>query len=104
MAKSAELVPCGDKGCFSLKGDLTFSTVPALHKTLDKTLNGFENIEINLSQVGRSDSAGLALLIELASMAKQRNSGIEFLNIPYQMLDIARVSRLDSVLSIYREG
>ena len=57
-------------------------------------------LEIDLSGLQRSDSSGLALLVEWYRSAEQRNKMISFVNIPAQMLDIAMLSGLDDILPI----
>jgi phospholipid transport system transporter-binding protein len=53
--------------------------------------------------VERSDSAGLALLVECLRQAHQSGKSLRFFNIPAQMLAIARVSSLDQVLPLQRD-
>ena len=60
-------------------------------------------LDIDLSHVERSDSAGLALLVECLRHARQSGKTIRFFNIPAQMLAIARVSGLDEVLPLQRD-
>jgi phospholipid transport system transporter-binding protein len=87
-------------GHYLLKGRLSFDSVPSLwsqHKDelFDDTSN---SIEIDLSRLKRSDSSGLALLIEWYRSAEQHNKTIIFVNLPLQMWDIVRVSDLDKIL------
>jgi len=89
-------------GHYLLKGQLSFNSVPLLwsqHKDdlFDDTSN---SIEIDLSRLKRSDSSGLALLIEWYRNAEQQHKSITYSNLPAQMMDIARVSGLDEILPI----
>lgn len=90
------------QGHYILKGQLNFKSVPELwekHKVslfADQT----EVIDIDLSQLERSDSSGLALLVEWYREAEQDGKKITFLNLPAQMYEIARVSGLNEILPL----
>ncbi len=83
-------------------GELDFTTVVQLLKDAEPLLGAGTDVLVDLQGVTRSDSAGLALLIEWMRAAKRQQKSIQFLNIPPQMLDIARVSSLDQVLPLNR--
>ncbi len=89
-------------GHYQLKGDLSFASVPMLWEQNRTTL--FEDecseLDINLSTLERSDSSGLAMLIEWYREAEQSNKKITFLNLPQQMYDIARITGLDEILPL----
>lgn len=92
-----------DENRLRLTGDLSFCSVPALREQALPLLQQAEDtLEIDLSGVGRSDSAGLALLVEWMRTAKRLNKSLRYLNIPMQMLAIARVSSLDQILPLAR--
>ena len=95
----------GDKeGRLEIQGDLSFASVPMLWEQCLAQLRRHAELEIDLSQVHRSDSAGLALLVECLRQARQTGKSIRFFNIPAQMLAIARVSCLDQVLPLHRDS
>ena len=56
--------------------------------------------KIDLSEITQSDSAGVALLVAWARFAKERRCSIQFTHLPPQLLTIARLSSLDTVLPI----
>jgi len=91
-----------DEGRYRLTGQLTFDTVPAV---LDDSEDLFENsvssLEMDLQDVDRADSAGLALLMEWTRLARARSIDIRFVNIPEQMAAVARLTHLDSILAIH---
>lgn len=83
------------QGKITVKGDLTFATINK--KTLD--LINFKNsryseniININLSAVNNSDSAGLALMIEWIKLSKLHKTQLCFKHIPEQLLTLAKLS------------
>jgi len=94
-----------NNGGFAISGELVFDTVP------DLVANGramFESdggtVAIDLAQVTRADSAGLALLIEWRRVALGRGKAVAFKNVPAQMIDIAKVSGLDTLLELHGRG
>ena len=83
-----------------VSGELTFTTAT---KLLDESVALFESLsllDIDLSEVTRSDSAGLALLIAWIRSANTASKKIVFHNIPTQMLAIANASGLDELLPL----
>ena len=85
-----------------LEGELSFETVVRLLGEIRRLPDQGTEIQVDLQGVSRADSAGLALLVEWMRNAKSLGKSIQFLNIPQQMLDIARVSGLDQVLPLSR--
>ena len=85
-------------GHFLVKGPLRFDTVPGVWREGQRLFGGMASVVLDLGAVTRSDSAGLALLIEWLREARRRQAEIHFRNIPSQMQAIARVSRLESLL------
>jgi phospholipid transport system transporter-binding protein len=54
---------------------------------------------INLSRVTDADSAGLAVLVEWLATARSRGVTIRYEGIPAQILAVARISDLESLLT-----
>lgn len=82
-----------------VSGELSMATVPALlAQNSLRDIRG--DIIIDLKNVERADSAGVALLIEWQRAARQQQQTILFQNIPSQMLAIARLSGVDELLSL----
>ncbi|MDN5848857.1 MAG: STAS domain-containing protein [Nitrococcus sp.] len=88
----------GEEGQLALLGALTFETVPGLSKELAPVLRQHPRLRIDLSALERVDSAGLALLTEWTRLTRALGHCLEFINIPEQLLTIARVSGLDQML------
>ena len=55
---------------------------------------------VDLRDVTRADSAGLALLVEWLRESEHTGNEIVFTNVPDQLLSIARVCGLDEILSL----
>jgi phospholipid transport system transporter-binding protein len=96
-------IQVGENGRLEIHGDLNFDSVPVLWPSCRARISERDQLDIDLSQVVRSDSAGLALLVECLRQARQVGKTVRFFNIPAQMLAIARVSSLDQVLPLQRD-
>jgi phospholipid transport system transporter-binding protein len=83
---------------FAVRGEMSFATVNRLLAVSQEVFKDKSCLEIDLSQVKRADSAGLALLVEWMARARRGNAGIRFLNMPEQMSAIARMTGVDTLL------
>jgi len=97
---SFELSDLGD-GCFVLRGDMSFNTVEPILRASEKLFDGLSNIEIDLSGVEKTDSAGLALLLEWISWANYAETEIRFAGTPAKMRAIAQTTEVDNILKRY---
>ena len=89
-------------GSYAIEGELNNQTVPKVSQQLVKLISSVEgkNITVDLALVSRSDSAGVALLVETMQLAKSANLKLLFSNLPQQMQDIAGLSGLLDILPI----
>lgn len=99
MADKARIERRGE-GAFVLCGELSFATVPALLREGGNLFDGQTQVTVDLKDVTRSDSAGLALLVEWTRQAREHGATLVLRNITPQMLAIAQVSGLDRILSL----
>ena len=95
----AELIDNGP-GNWLLQGELGFDSVSAVlqHAGANMLVSG--RLEVDLNGVSRADSAGLALLVEWLRESEKAGNEIAFINVPQQLLSIARVCGLDEILSL----
>lgn len=87
-----------DDGRIEIVGDLTFDTVGELFTRSSDAGRGTGKTILDLSRVSRTDSAGLALMVEWLRRARRRDGRIEVINMPEQMRSIARMCKLEGVL------
>lgn len=87
-------------GEFRLEGELTFKTVPDLGEQDNVLFNGDEIVVCDLNGVGRSDSAGLALLVSWARAARRRGKVLQLRSVPAQLMSLIEVSGLEAVLPL----
>lgn len=90
-----------DDGRVHLSGELSFQTVPSFFAANQDLFNrGGHDLYVDLDGITRADSAGIALLIEWQRQALLQKRSISFHNIPSQLLSIARLSGVETVLNL----
>lgn len=90
-----------ETGVLQVSGELTFSTVTQVleqSRPLLAAINGQAVME--LADVERVDSAGLALMTQWVRMAREQGLEIRFRHVPAQLLAIAHASDLDNILPL----
>lgn len=85
-------------GRFTLRGEMTFATARAVLEHSTALFRDVAVIKVDLSGVTQADSAGLALLIEWVSWARQAQREMRFFEIPKQIRAIARISEVEDLL------
>ncbi len=93
-----ELQDLGD-GRFALTGEMSFDTAERILKASEKPFEEHTQIEIDLSGVTESDSAGLALLLEWVTWANHTVREIRFEGMPERVVAIAKTTEVDQLLS-----
>jgi len=84
-----------DQTIWQLSGELDVTNVTSLLKMFSQ-----QNVKpqtIDLSAVTRTDSAGLALLLELKRLTRQSTLSLQ--NMPQQMLQLAKVNDVTELLA-----
>lgn len=93
-----------DDGVYVLRGELGFDTVTALLNHSAELFEGEEpEIEVDLADVTRADSAGLSLLIQWWRLALKANRSITYTHLPAQMMGMANLGGVDELLPISSE-
>ncbi len=82
----------------TVSGALTLETVPALYQNSAGWFAGAGELILDLAQVDRADSAGLALLIEWLRLAKAAKRTLRFTNIPAPVQTLIRINGLQDAL------
>lgn len=83
-----------------LIGELGFDTVSEVLEPGRRAIAGVAGAHavLDLSQVTRADSAGLALVVDWLRAARARELELELRAVPAQLADIARVSDLETLI------
>ena len=92
-----ELKDLGE-GHFALNGEMTFETAERILMTSEEPFEQHTRIEVDLAGITRSDSAGLALLLEWITWANHTVREIRFLSMPERILAIARTTEVEQLL------
>jgi phospholipid transport system transporter-binding protein len=87
-------------GHWLLEGELDFNTVPEVLQHTGACMRDVPWIIVDLKGVTRADSAGLALLVEWLRESERAGLSISFVNVPAQLLSIARVCGLEEILHL----
>ena len=96
-ASDFQLVEKSDS-CFAISGTLGFATVADILRSSEELFENHTRIEVDLSAVDESDSAGLALLLEWITWANHTVREIRFTSVPDKLHAIAQTSGVEDLL------
>ena len=85
---------------FRLRGRLGFAAVPGILASGRQMFPASGAVRLDLGGLESVNSAGLALLLEWQHEFKGSGRELQLLNIPATLVNIARVSELEPILSI----
>lgn len=85
-------------GKFALSGEMTFGTAGQILRDSEELFEEHTRIEVDLSGITETDSAGLALLLEWITWANHTVREIRFLEMPEKIDAIARTTEVDNLL------
>ena len=88
-----------DKGRFLVSGTLGFDTVPALMKQAKRLFASVDAAEVDFSAVESCNSAGLAVILEMARIMQLQNKSVRFKSLPDQIHTFARAYGIEKELS-----
>lgn len=87
--------------CAQLIGQLNFFNVLSIRQAgLNYINKQATSVTFNLSEIIKSDSAGVALLIEWWREALYQNKEIKFIHIPPEMMALIKVGNLTDILCV----
>lgn len=87
------------EGHFMLSGEMSFDTAERILEASEQPFADHTRIEIDLSGVTLSDSAGLALLLEWVTWANHTVREIRFSGMPERVMAIAKTTEVDGLLT-----
>lgn len=82
------------KDNYQIKGELTFATINTQTINALNFKQASSPIKVDLQQIRKIDSAGLALLIEWLRFAQAHHTELQFKHIPTQLTALAKLSYL----------
>ena len=86
-------------GHFSLSGEVTFDTAERILQASEKPFEEHTRLEVDLSGITMSDSAGLALLLEWVTWANHTVREIRYSGMPERIMAIAKTTEVDGLLT-----
>lgn len=89
-----------DGDTLRVRGELDFDTVADLWATTEAPILLEPIFRVDLGGVQRSNSAGVALLVQWLRQARRRQVELVFIDVPAQMREIVRVADLEQVLPV----
>jgi len=96
---NATRVNTDDPDAWTVAGELTFASVPALQEHSPGWFSSPPKT-LDLAGVERIDSAGIALVIEWARRARLAGGDMRMLNVPASMTSLARTTGIERLLNI----
>jgi phospholipid transport system transporter-binding protein len=98
---SSSSIQADDKGTIHLGGDMNFVSTPGLFRELESKLTDIGSIlNIDLTEIDRVDSSGLALLLEWQAMAGNLGHSLHITNAPSSLMRLAKLCEADKLLDI----
>ncbi len=86
-------------GHFALSGEMSFETVDRILQFSERPFEKHTRLEVDLSGVTMTDSAGLALLLEWVTWANHTVREIRYSGMPERILAIAKTTEVDGLLT-----
>ncbi len=87
------------RGSFLVTGTLGFDSVPGLMNQALRLFAPFDSLVVDFSGVDDCNSAGLAIILELARLMRQQNKTICFKSIPEDIHTFARAYSIEKEFS-----
>lgn len=81
-----------------VSGVLDFTTASKALDDLGALVSSNEQLHIDFSQVGRCNSAALALLIELKAIARRQGHQVSFSEVPNGIRQLAQVCQVEGFI------
>lgn len=87
-------------GRYAVAGELDLASAAAMLAAGRAAFAGQPRVDVDLSRVGRADSAGLAVLIEWTRLARRAGTLITFHALPDRLSALARIGGVDQLLPV----
>ncbi|PID62728.1 MAG: hypothetical protein CSB44_03165 [Gammaproteobacteria bacterium] len=88
----------GDDALY-LGGELDFDNAAEALASVITHIESQGDLTIDLAGVSKSNSAGLALMIEWLARASKAGHAIQYRNVPEGLMELARVSQVDELIA-----
>lgn len=91
-----------DRYVIDMSGSVDFNSVPELRKKLIRAVkkSGRRPLELNFAKVAKTDTSGVAMLVELSGLAASKGGRLSLRGLNDQARRMIRLARLDQVFVI----
>lgn len=85
-----------------IEGQLTYNTVMLKKKDFFDAIQKHQadNLAVDMSQVNKADSAGLALMLEAKRFAQRQHKQLHFQFVPNHLCQLAQFNEVASILNL----
>lgn len=87
-----------------LSGTLDFVSVPRVWPSLERRIRSSRRLVVSLAGVEEANSAALALLLEGLALARRTGCELGYTDIPEELLELARVSNVEELITGFPPG
>lgn len=87
------------EGRFAINGEMTFDTAERILRDSEEPFEEHTQLEVDLSGVTATDSAGLALLLEWVTWANHTVREVRFTGLPERVMAIAKTTEVEGLLT-----
>ena len=87
-----------DDGRYGVAGEMTFDTAEQILRGSEAWFRDGTSLQVDLSQVTRADSAGLAVLLEWRALARSRGADVHYSGIPESLSAIAKTTEVEALI------
>ncbi len=98
QVSSAALAATLEDSICSVVGTIDFHTAPACLDTVTGYIESQPSLVIDMAGVTRSNSVGLALMIEWLAQARRHGHQVTFRKVPNGLRELAGVCQVDSLI------
>ena len=89
-----------DANCLHVLGELNFANVAKLYRDGLAFVNQHPQLLVDFTEATVGDSSILAVLVAWSRRSKQLQYSLNYINLPNTLIEMARLSHLDTVLPI----
>lgn len=94
---TASVTQSGER--LSVAGTLDFTTARDVLGQVAPVIAATPSLTVDLKDVSRSNSAGLALMIEWLALATRAGHSLRFANVPNGLVQLARVCQVERLIT-----
>jgi len=83
---------------YQITSDISFATATGILLAVTGIIEEQPSLTIDLAKAGRCTSVAVALLLQIKEVACKQKKTVDFLNIPSEIIDLAKLSNVENLL------